>query len=519
MLNGLLSDQSLARIRWIAGILCVGLFLCYVILTFRWPVIWDAAVMHYIRFLLSRGLSPYSEITDMNLPGCYLAEGWAMAIFGWGDLSWRMYEFFLLAVTAISGMVIGGSRRWFAGIYATAFFIVMHGSEGPIFAVERDEVMMVLLLAAAAAFFLALRRRRPSLMLLFGLLTGVAMSIKPGALLLDILLLGLGFIVLRRQSESPVRYALWTLAGIGAIALVVLKFFLQYHAFGGFFFIVHSVLPSYAHTSFTGPVYLLRHLVPVALMPLIVLGLAAAFLRKSRAEWEWWALLCIMAVGAFSYFSQGKGAPYHRYMFVVTVLLWIGWELTEAMRREDRRSRIVGVLGVAILFLLVVPYYLRIMSRFAHSGEQPAALAFTLQHDLDQLGGNDLQQQVQCMDLVNGCLNALYRLRLVGNTGSTGDLLVFSPTDSPAVEYYRNWFMDHERVNPANVVVLGNEWYQNHTATFKKLDAWPQYAAYLRSMYVPVVERRFGAESDPAYRIYLRKGSAVLAREETHPLH
>lgn len=135
------------------------------------------------------------------------------------------------------------------------------------------------------------------------------------------------------------------------------------------------------------------------------------------------------------------------------------------------------------------------------------------------MGGDSLQQQVQCMDLINGCIGALYRMRLVQNTGTTGDLLLFSPTDSPAVEYYRNWFLDRDRKHPANVVVVGNEWFQHGTVSFDKVDAWPLYAAYLRSTYVQVVERHFGDDSAPAYRIYLRKGSAVLAQEEIHPLH
>ena len=520
MLTGVLSDSSLARLRWIASALFVVVFAYYVVMTFRWPIVWDAAVMHYIRFLLSRGLRPYSEITDMNLPGCYLIEGWAMSIFGWGDVSWRIYEFFLMAVVALSGMVIGGSRRWLAGIYATAFFLVMHGSEGPIFAVERDEVMMVLLLFSTAIFFLAMRRRRPLLMLPFGLFSALAMSLKPSALLLDLLLLAVALVVLRRRAESPIPYLLWTVVGAGAVVALVVRFFVHYDAFAGFLFIARSVVPGYANVSYTGPAFLLRHLVPVALMPLIVIGFVAALLQKSRIGWERAALFCLMAVGAFSYFAQGKGAPYHRYMFVVAVLLWIGWELSDAMLREDMRSRVIGVAGVVLLFLPVVPYYIHIMQGFAHRGDQPATLAFALQHDLTQLGGDGLQQQVACLDLVNGCLNALYRLRLVGNTGATGDLLLFAPTDGLAVEYYRRWFMDHDRVNPATVVVLGNEWYQNHTATFNKLNAWPQYAAYLNSMYVPVVERHFGpVPSDPAYRIYLRKGSAVLANEELHSLH
>ena len=155
----MLSDRSLARLRWICALAFIGLFAYYIVETLRWPIVWDTAVMHYIRFMLTHGLHPYSDITDMNLPGCYILEGWAMAVFGWSDLSWRIYEFFLLATLTMSGMVIGGSRRWFAGVYAASFFLVMHASEGPLFAVERDEVMLVLLLAATAMFFLAVRHR------------------------------------------------------------------------------------------------------------------------------------------------------------------------------------------------------------------------------------------------------------------------------------------------------------------------------------------------------------------------
>jgi len=79
--------------------------------------------------------------------------------------------------------------------------------------------------------------------------------------------------------------------------------------------------------------------------------------------------------------------------------------------------------------------------------------------------------------------------------------------------------MDRDRENPANVVVLESEWYQHETPSFDKLSAWPAYAAYLEQMYVPVIERHFGdSGAAPAYRIYLRKGSSVLAREQSNPL-
>ena len=73
-------------------------------------------------------------------------------------------------------------------------------------------------------------------------------------------------------------------------------------------------------------------------------------------------------------------------------------------------------------------------------------------------------------------------------------------------------------VHQPDVVVLGNEWYFQWTVTFDKIDTWPEYTANLRSGYVPVVERTFGTFDALAYRIYLRKGSDVLAREQASPL-
>ena len=200
------------------------LFAYYVADSLRWTLIWDAPVMRYTYFLITRGMHPYTEIPDINMPGCYVLEGWAIAIFGWSDLSWRIYEFFLMAILTLGGMVIGGPRRWFAGIFAATFFIAMHGSEGPNTAVQREEVMLVLLVAATAMFFLAMRHLAPILMLPFGLLAGLAASLKPGSLLLDIALLAMASILILRRKQSAGRYLLWGLAGNLAIALLMAGF-------------------------------------------------------------------------------------------------------------------------------------------------------------------------------------------------------------------------------------------------------------------------------------------------------
>src|SRR5665213_2326525 len=184
----MLSDMSMRWLRWLATLGALGTFVYYIAITLHWAVIWDSAVMHYIIFLIGKGFRPYGQILDINMPGTYIAEQMGMTVFGWSDLSWRMYEFFLLAVMAVSGMVIGGKRNWFAGLFAAAFFIAMHGADGPNTSTERDELMTVLFVSAICLAVLAGRRRIPLLMLPFGLLAGFAVSVKPTGALLDVAL-------------------------------------------------------------------------------------------------------------------------------------------------------------------------------------------------------------------------------------------------------------------------------------------------------------------------------------------
>jgi hypothetical protein len=515
-----LSDRSMTRMR-VAGLaLFLVVFAYYMWDTLHWPMIWDTPIMHYVRFLITRGFKPYSQITDINLPGCYLTEGWGMAVFGWSDLSWRVYEFFLMAILAGSGAVIGGRRNWFAGIFATTFFLVMHASEGPRVATERDELMAILLVAATAMTLLALRRRAALWMLPMGFVCALATSLKPGALLMELGLVALLVWELRKSDAAVRKYIWWMIAGNAVVTAIVVEFLWKKHAFAPLWFIMTKIVPAYAKMVRPGTGYLLRHLLPMAIVPLMLAGLVALLERRGRMGVVRWMLWMGAVVGSISYFMQGKGLTYHRYMAVIFVLLWVGWELCEAMHRENAGSRWTAIVGVAVLFLVVMPYYVSLTIHRPRAAKALSPMPFQLQDDLAQLGGDQLQRQVLCLDMIDGCFDALYRMRLVQNTGATGDMMLFAKRRDFAADYYRQWFWDHDRENPANVVVLVNEWYQNNEIpSFDKVNAWPQYAAYLQKDYVRVVERHFGdAVGSPAYRIYLRKGSAVLQREEADPL-
>ena len=48
--------------------------ICSIVWSLRWPLVGDASLMHYVVFLMSKGMKPYKAIHDINLPGTYFSE-------------------------------------------------------------------------------------------------------------------------------------------------------------------------------------------------------------------------------------------------------------------------------------------------------------------------------------------------------------------------------------------------------------------------------------------------------------
>jgi len=525
-----LPDRLVHLLRALLVLTLAAATLYYIAISLHWPLLVDSSVMHYVRFLMDHGFEPYQTITDNNMPGAYLTEGWAMHLFGTSDLAWRFYDLFLLAVLTLATVVIARPYDWLAGLYAGGIFVLLHGSEGPNLAAEREQVMTALLLAAYAFLFTAVRRGRPAHLLFFGFLAGLAASIKPTMLPLGALTFLFALLVLRRRRVAVSRYLLWGLLGFSLAFSLDIGFLLVHHAVRPFLFVIGTITPAYVSLRHPGWRMLLSHAVPTNLLLVLPFGLVALALHR-RWNWERWALLLGAAAGAVSFFVQQKGFLHHRYTLLGFLLLLLGLELLPALRRRGL-VRWAGAAGILVTLLVSIPHYLLIM----HGLSTHSQLTETLEADLRHLGsgsgsssssGSDplaaLQHQVQCFDLVMGCLNSLYHLGLVENTGYTGDLLLFSPSRNLASTYYRDMFWREQRKLPADVFVITNQWFGD-TSTFTKMETWPAFVQYLAANYTLAVSRQFPQEGlgqgqaapsgdPPSYRIYLRNGSQLLARQ------
>jgi hypothetical protein len=483
----------------------------------------DPQVMHYVVFLMNHGLQPYKQIGDMNMPGAYMAEQSALAVFGHTDLGWRLYDFSLAIITAIGMASIARRVDWIAGVFAALIFTFNHAVDGPLDAGQRDQVIAVLLVVSVALLFEAVRRHKSWLMFWFALLSALAVSIKPTVALAGPVLLLYGLWKLRREAIPIRTYLLWGIAGFfGAIAIVAL-FLVAHGSTDAFFHQLTTVIPHYSSLdpvpwSKMAALSLQKSLFALALL---ALG-AAALLRDTPQRWEQNVVLLCTGFGALSYFAQHKGFSQHRYTFIAFLALWSCIQLTIALDGKGTQRRVtvakgIGLLTIVFFFLYVLPRDLATIRR------SPQYDNFTryLEHDLNQIGPSGLQGNVQCFDIIDGCLTALFHLQILQNTGSTGDLLLFQPIAAPAVVQARENFWSAIGPHPPQVYIISNWQFGSRVRNFNKVETWPAFTKSLNTDYVFVMQREFrplrpptsasGTNPNiPGYRIYVRKDSPLL---------
>jgi hypothetical protein len=487
----------LFRLALAAGLTVSALlfFLC----SWRWPLVGDSALIHYIGFLIQRGWAPYRQLVDMNMPGSYLIEIAAMHLFGMGALAWRLFDFTLLGIATAAFFLLtanlGGpsfpasSERVgsLAALFASSLFILIHGRDGLSEGGQRDLTMAVCLLAATAFLFLAVRKRKLWPAAAFGLLSGIASTIKPTTLPLTLAQLALALYALNKiQGESatpetvipsearraksgvPGELARWggksgvpgELARWGgksrdprifllvisaalaylAAPILALIFLVRERALAAFLAGFHGIIPYYASLGHRPLSFVLLHSIS-PLLPLVLLWLGILVLLRPQLDWERAALLAGVVFGLLNCVVQQRALPYYRYPLLVFLLPLMAIDFTRALRPGPNPSAgapFATALSSRVGSDRAAKYLAALALAFAafFLAPQSAVLIHryrwwetdfisSLQQNLNALGGSSLSGHIQCIDSISGCGNVLYRMRLSPSTGVLSDFLLF----------------------------------------------------------------------------------------------
>jgi hypothetical protein len=524
--------------------------LLYFLWSWRWPLVGDASLIHYIGFLIERGWVPYRDLGDMNMPGSYMIEIAAMHLFGMGDLAWRIFDFTLLAIASASFFIItrthhsgapsfralservGSERGWLPALFASALFILIHGRDGLSEGGQRDLTMAVCLIAATAFLFIAVRKRALWPATVFGLLSGIAVTIKPTALPLTIVQLALTVYALRppgtvilSNAKDPRILPLAVAAIASAFFLLgpaaALAFLLREHALPAFLAGFHGIIPYYASLGHRPLTFVVLHSIS-PLLPLVILWMAMLLLDRrllrEYLDFERIALFAGVLFGLINCTVQARGLPYYRYPLLAFLLPLMAIDFTrtlELRHPSNLRTRTATFLAIAALSIagfFLAPQSAILIHRYRW---WETDFITSLEQNLNALGGPALSHHVQCIDSISGCGNVLYRLRLEPATGVLSDFLLFGPPpgspEVPIVRKTREQFSAAILANPLQVIVVTSHLHIDGPDNFLKLNRWPAFADYLAIHYILQTEwsptrtaRWWSREETPAsYRIYV----------------
>jgi hypothetical protein len=523
--------------------------LLYFVWSWRWPLVGDASLMHYMGWLIERGWAPYRDFSDMNMPGPYLIELAAMHLFGMGDVAWRLYDFTLMGAAGASFSVVTRRTRttqadgWLAGLFAACLFVLVHGRDGLAEGGQRDLTMAVCLMVATAFLFVAIRRDWPWAAAAFGLFSGAALTIKPTALPVTVAQLLLAVYVLHKGGGSqanPLRgwlhHAVVAIAGYLIAPAIALVFLLRERALTAFFDNLHGLDLYYSGLGHRPLGFLLLHSVS-PLLPLVLLWLAVLALRRPLAkldgehagpDWERMALLFGALFGLISYLVQARGFPYYRYTLLIFLLSLMAVDFTRVLREEDvvvraektealpeksgalriKAARWLAVVALCFGGFFLAPQSAVLVHRYRW---WETDFITSLEQNLDALGGERLSGHVQCIDTISGCGNVLYRMRLEPANGLLVDFPLFGSDDVPFVRQTRERFFAAMNAAPPQVIVVTSALYVDEPGEYRKLDRWPAFKAFLADDYTLETEwtpsrtaRWWSREETPAsYRIYV----------------
>ena len=505
-----------ATILTLANLALSACFVISLVKTAPWPQISDDVLMHYVVFLMHHGMEPYRQIVDPNMPGSYLIDASVFAVIGDPTFAWRMFDWLLMAAAAISIVACVGWRHWKAGVFAGLVFALWHLADGVAQAGQRDFILSVCLLAGAAALLRFMRHSSPKQAVLWGLSVGLATGIKPQAF---ILLPGMVLVASAvRPRTDPRRLAVWGTGGwLFAVSCVGL-WLIDHRAFMPFLKTAHGLMAYHAGMARHSLLFLFSHAVPPLLLLLLTIPMLYALRNGVLRRCEYAVSLAGIAFGVFSFCLQGKAYPYHRYPLLAFLMLIVAVALANANQVEDatydKYTRVASTLVVVYCALWLGPACAAKALRFDWR-DQPSLVG--LESDLVEIAGgrskiNGLQNEVQCMDTMAGCITVLDRMHLVQATGFLYDCYLFAPGKSSEKEMLQARFLDAVMRNPPRAFIVTDQWCFNLQRGYEKLSQWPEMNRLLKTHYTLLLQRDAPAEHSKylatwpfGYRIYVRR--------------
>lgn len=465
------------RAFWVVAGPLIAWALLVAILSLRWRMAHDAALMMYLAHLIDVwDQVPYRDFYGVNLPGSYGASVLIGRIFGYGDIGFRLADLLVLGGIGAATVAWLGRLDRRAAVTAVALFTAHYLGLGQSQSLQRD---YILLLPVALSLVLAVgepdEQQGPSRRLLFrsaivGLLFGLAAVIKPHAAI------GLPVILLY-MAHNQVPGAMWrrffwlaaaALTGFSLPLVVTLAYLGHTAALAPFLAIVTDYWPLFGartgnHETIAGARralylalgYLQQGRLDVWYVPAGIGAygaLAYGRLGRERQRLVWLTLAMAVAYNLYplpaGQFFTYHWLPFYYFLACLAGLVWLARPLD-----AGRVARAVPV--AALLLAMVTGLRPPGEARFQLTGRPPPppkngrvdAIATYL--DAHLIPG----ERVQPLDWTGGTLHAMLLARAQVATSFVYDFHFYHHVSEPTIQSLRERFIRELTAAPPQFII------------------------------------------------------------------
>jgi hypothetical protein len=472
-------------------------FLWFAIKTIHWPLTGDASLMRYVGFLMDHGWVPYRDIGDINLPGSYVPDWLVVHFLGTAALPWRLYDLGLLTVIFAGMHLVPRRGVVFVTIWGGCLFALIHGRDGLQQVGQRDLTAAALLLSGVVCLFRGIRSARSWPTIAFGFYVGLATMMKPTFALFLLLILPdiwSNHKIARRAIHRIVMAIIgWLLPVVGCLTWLAANDGLR-----AFWFSMYVLAPYHASLGHTTWGFLLYNSIS-PILPIIAVWLVVLMLKPLYSSscpdspisiLERRILLFAATLGFTSYLLQRKGFLYHRYPFLVFLLIVIALDLNTIL---ETSHRVRWLSAVALLWASLVLAPASAM-KASHYDWQHQEVQSLMESDLrrvaDRVHGGSLSGRVQCLDTISGCISTLNDMQIEQSSGLLYDEFVLHPAGPRAINDTRARFWRAMQNNPPLVFIVSDPLFPSGPDHYAKMTQWPDFLDWLNRNYRLEAERQ-----------------------------
>lgn len=484
------------------GLAAVGAVIAVVAIagSMGWPVVHDAALMHYLGWRLWEGDLPWVDVIDVNLPATYLLHMGLHGAFEGSALAWRVLDLLMLALASLASFALVRPHGRSAGVLAAVAIVVLHLSRGAEAVGQRDFFVGTLELLASWAVLAWLERREGTAwrMGLAGVALGWCVATKPTAVAFLVVVwavLGLAW----RRGEVSGRELGMGLASLMTGFTVVVGSGFAWVAMAGvwdpFWTFWTTYMPLYRKTGgipWWELLLRLRETPAAALLPLAPFHLwVVGQTDRSRAL----LLAGGVLAGAAHFIGQAKGYTYHLepYAFFLVPAGLLGIQRAW----EGVPWRTIGpATGLAAAITLGISGW------WALSDDGIDEVQLAAAHSVGEIVGDD--ETVAVLDLAQGGVQGLFYARKKQHSRYIYDFYFYHDlAEEPVRSARKAFYAELDADPPTWILLFENSW---PARTYERVTTFRLLERILRKDYVLVSEQH-------GFRAYQHEDAVEPANE------